>query len=182
MSQPVAGPRSFHAWIGLGANLGDGPAALRAAAQAIGSLPGTRLVAGSSLYRSAPVDASGPDYTNAVLLVLTSLGPRELLHALQRQELAQGRERPHHNAPRTLDLDIVWHGDLFTWSPELVLPHPRYRQRAFVLEPLAEVLKALMNNPEVVLESWPHVPDMAHRRALAQAQGIEKLPETLLLA
>jgi 2-amino-4-hydroxy-6-hydroxymethyldihydropteridine diphosphokinase len=182
MSEPIAGPRSFHAWIGLGANLGDGPAALREAAQAIGQLPGTRLVAGSSLYRSAPVEATGPDYTNAVLLVLTPLGPRELLHALQRQELAQGRERPHHHAPRTLDLDIIWHGELFTWSPELVLPHPRYRQRAFVLEPLAEVLKSLMNNPDVVLESWPHVPDMAHRRALVQAQGIEKLPETLLPA
>jgi 2-amino-4-hydroxy-6-hydroxymethyldihydropteridine diphosphokinase len=176
------GPRSFHAWIGLGANLGDGAAALREAAQAIGQLPGTRLVAGSSLYRSRPVEATGPDYTNAMLLVLTSLGPRELLHALQRQELRQGRERPHHNAPRTLDLDVIWHGELHIWSPELVLPHPRYRQRAFVLEPLAEVLKGLMNNPDVVLESWPHVPDMAHRRSLVLAQGIEKLPEALLVA
>uniref|UniRef100_UPI002DD626A8 2-amino-4-hydroxy-6- hydroxymethyldihydropteridine diphosphokinase n=1 Tax=Pseudorhodoferax sp. TaxID=1993553 RepID=UPI002DD626A8 len=92
------------AYIGLGANLGDAPAALRAAVQALAALPGTQVLQCSALYRSAPVDATGPDYHNAVAAVRTTLAPHDLLAALQAIEAAAGRERPYRNAPRTLDL------------------------------------------------------------------------------
>lgn len=127
------------AYIGLGANLGDAPAALRGAVQAIGALPGTEVLQCSALYRSAPVDAAGPDFFNAVVAVRTTLAPDELLAALQAIEAAAGRERPYRNAPRTLDLDILLCGDLHINTPVLTVPHPRMRERAFVLLPLAEI-------------------------------------------
>ena len=131
------------AWIGLGANLGDARAALRSAVQAMAALPGTRLLRVSSLYRSAPVDAGGPDYLNAVAELDTTLAPLALLHALQSIEQAAGRERPYRNAPRTLDLDLLLHGDERLDSPELTVPHPRMGERAFVLLPLAELAPQL---------------------------------------
>jgi len=127
------------AWIGLGANLGDARAALRSAVQAMAALPGTRLLRVSSLYRSAPVDAGGPDYLNAVAELDTTLAPLELLHALQRIEQAAGRERPYRNAPRTLDLDVLLYGSQSIATPTLTVPHPRLWERAFVLLPLAEL-------------------------------------------
>lgn len=128
------------AWIGLGANLGDARAALCGAVQSIAALPGTRVLRVSSLYGSAPVDAAGPDYLNAIAEIDTTLAPLELLDALQRIELGAGRERPYRNAPRTLDLDIVRFGDVALDTPRLTLPHPRWRERAFVLLPLSELL------------------------------------------
>ena len=132
------------AWIGLGANLGDARAALRAAVRALAALPGTRVLRVSSLYRSAPVDAGGPDYLNAVAELDTPLAPLALLHALQSIEQAAGRERPYRNAPRTLDLDLLLHGDERLDSPELTVPHPRMGERAFVLLPLAELAPGLV--------------------------------------
>lgn len=131
------------AYIGLGANLGDARAALQAALQALAALPGTRLRRQSSLYRSAPIESSGPDYLNAVAVLETELGPHELLHALQAIERDHGRERPYRNAPRTLDLDLLMHDSLTLDTPELTLPHPRAHQRAFVLRPLAELAPQL---------------------------------------
>ncbi|AVO40188.1 2-amino-4-hydroxy-6-hydroxymethyldihydropteridine diphosphokinase [Simplicispira suum] len=136
------------AWIGLGANLGDRTAALRTAFAALAALPGTRLRRVSSLYRSAPVDAGGPDYLNAVAEIATQLPPHDLLAALQAIEHAAGRERPYRNAPRTLDLDILLYGDLRLDTATLTLPHPRLHERAFVLLPLAELA------PERVLPQW----------------------------
>ncbi|RYY73001.1 MAG: 2-amino-4-hydroxy-6-hydroxymethyldihydropteridine diphosphokinase [Comamonadaceae bacterium] len=127
------------ACIGLGANLGDPLASLRQALAALGALPATRLVRSSRFYRSAPVDAGGPDFINAVALVETRLDPVELLAALQGVEQAAGRERPYRNAPRTLDLDLLLYGDARIDSPALTVPHPRMRERAFVLLPLADV-------------------------------------------
>ncbi|WP_370679266.1 2-amino-4-hydroxy-6-hydroxymethyldihydropteridine diphosphokinase [Comamonas sp. GB3 AK4-5] len=132
------------AFIGLGANLGDRGQSLAQAVQAIARLPGTQLAGLSSLYASAPVDASGPDFLNAVAAVQTTLAPLDLLHALQAIELQAGRERPYRNAPRTLDLDVLLHGDLQLNTPELTLPHPRLWERAFVLLPLAELAPALV--------------------------------------
>jgi len=132
------------AWIGLGANLGDARAALRVAVRALAALPGTRVLRVSSLYRSAPVDAGGPDYLNAVAELDTPLAPLALLHALQSIEQAAGRERPYRNAPRTLDLDLLLHGDERLDSPELTVPHPRMGERAFVLLPLAELAPGLV--------------------------------------
>ncbi|GAA3981202.1 2-amino-4-hydroxy-6-hydroxymethyldihydropteridine diphosphokinase [Comamonas faecalis] len=127
------------AWVGLGANLGDARAALAAAVRALAQLPGTRLQQVSSLYTSAPVDAAGPDYLNAVARLDTTLAPLALLHALQAIENAAGRERPYRNAPRTLDLDLLLYAGQRLDTPALQLPHPRMQERAFVLLPLAEI-------------------------------------------
>lgn len=128
------------AYIGLGANLGDARASLQAAAQALSVLPGCRLTAASRLYRSAPIDSSGPDYWNAVLALDTALSPEVLLQELQAIERTHGRERPYRNAPRTLDLDLLAHGAEQRQSAQLTLPHPRLHERAFVLLPLRELV------------------------------------------
>ncbi len=127
------------AYIGLGANLGDPAASLAAAMAAIASTPGVTLTARSALYASAPVDAGGPDYVNAVVQVHTVLTAPDLLARLQAIELQAGRERPYRNAPRTLDLDLLLYGDAHITSPRLEVPHPRMGERAFVLLPLAEI-------------------------------------------
>lgn len=133
MRAPVA------AYIGLGANLGDASGTVLQAVQAIAELDGVALTRQSSLYASAPIDSSGPDYVNAVVEVLTRLKPVELLVLLQDIELRAGRVRTYRNAPRTLDLDLLLHGDARIDTPALTLPHPRMWLRAFVLHPLAEI-------------------------------------------
>ena len=138
------------AWIGLGANLGDRGQALAQAVQAMARLPHTKVHAVSSLYSSAPVDATGPDYLNAVACLQTTLSPFELLKQLQSIELAAGRERPYRNAPRTLDLDILLFGDWTSNDPVLTVPHPRLFERAFALLPLAELAPEKVS--EVALE------------------------------
>lgn len=127
------------AFVAIGGNLGDARATVLRAMDDLASLPRTRVLVRSSLYRSAPVDATGPDFINAVVAVDTALAPHDLLGALQRLELDAGRERPYRNAPRTLDLDLLLHGDEVLDTPTLTLPHPRMAQRAFVLLPLAEI-------------------------------------------
>lgn len=133
------------AYIALGANLGDPVQALADACTAIAALPHTRITQRSSLYRSAPVEATGPDYVNAVIHISTQLPLYKLLEQLQNLEQLAGRDRSNgalHNAPRTLDLDILLYGDTTLNSPTLTVPHPRMRQRAFVLLPLAEIAPA----------------------------------------
>jgi 2-amino-4-hydroxy-6-hydroxymethyldihydropteridine diphosphokinase len=130
------------AYIGLGANLGDARAAVSAAIDAIAALPAVRLVRQSALYGSAPLDAGGDDYVNAVVAVQTTLAPHTLLAHLQAIENAAGRARPYRNAPRTLDLDLLLYGHQVLDDATLVLPHPRMGQRAFVLHPLAEIAPA----------------------------------------
>src|SRR5690606_1860938 len=94
----------------------------------------------SSLYRSAPVGVTGqPDYTNAVIAAETTLPAPELLTALLAIEQAAGRTRDYHQAPRTLDLDLLLYGETEIHQPGLEVPHPRMHQRAFVLLPLAEI-------------------------------------------
>lgn len=127
------------AYIGLGANLGDAEATLKHALQRLAALPQTQLQAHSSLYSSAPIDAGGDDYLNAVASLETALEPLALLHALQQIELACGRERPYRNAPRTLDLDLLLYGEQQIASAELSVPHPRMGERAFVLLPLLQL-------------------------------------------
>ncbi|RYF84245.1 MAG: 2-amino-4-hydroxy-6-hydroxymethyldihydropteridine diphosphokinase [Comamonadaceae bacterium] len=136
-------PGAVPAFVGLGANLGDAAGAIGRSLAALSALPQTRLVRQSPLYRSAPVDASGPDFINAVAELLTGLSPDALLAELQRLEQAEGRERPYRNAPRTLDLDLLIHGEIHAQvrldTPRLTLPHPRMSERAFVLRPLADI-------------------------------------------
>ena len=136
MSAPLV-----RAYIAFGANLGEPRAALTCAIEALAALPATCVVAHSSCYQTAPVGVEGdqPDYTNAVIAIDTALAPRPLLDALLAIEHAGGRTRDYHQAPRTMDLDLLLHGDAIVSEPGLILPHPRMHLRAFVLHPLAEI-------------------------------------------
>ena len=131
--------KAVSAFVGLGANLGDARATVEAALQALGALPGTRLAERSSLFRSAPVDAGGDDYVNAVARIETTLPAVDLLAALMGIERAHGRERTGYNAPRTLDLDLLLYGQMKIATDTLTVPHPRMTQRAFVLIPLLQI-------------------------------------------
>jgi 2-amino-4-hydroxy-6-hydroxymethyldihydropteridine diphosphokinase len=157
---------STRAFIGVGANLGDAPAALHAAAEALAALPDTTLQAASSIYRSAPIDSSGPDYLNTVIALDTQLSAQALLAELQRIELAHGRERPYRNAPRTLDLDLLTYGSQQIETPALTVPHPRMQHRAFVLLPLAEIA------PDLVIPGHGRLTDLI---ADVAGQRIDKL-------
>jgi 2-amino-4-hydroxy-6-hydroxymethyldihydropteridine diphosphokinase len=125
--------------IGLGANIGRPLEAIETAISAIDREPGVRVTACSALYRSAPVDARGPDFLNAVIRVETTLPPADLLAVMQRIEQAAGRERPYRNAPRSLDLDLLLVDEVVLETPTLTLPHPRMHLRAFVLRPLIDI-------------------------------------------
>lgn len=133
------------AFVALGANLGDAAQALRDALKALGGTRGIRLVRSSSLYRTAPIQSTGPDYVNAVAEVSTTLTAPALLDALQAIENGAGRKRPYRNAPRTLDLDVLLYGSARIDSPRLTVPHPRMRARAFVLVPLREIAPGLVS-------------------------------------
>ena len=132
------------AYVGIGANLGNAPAAVRQAIDDLSQVSGLQLRATSSLYRTAPLDSSGPDYINAVVQISTTRTAPALLSALQQLEHQAGRERPYFNAPRTLDLDLLLYGGGCINSANLTVPHPRMWQRAFVLLPLAEIAPALV--------------------------------------
>jgi len=141
------------AYIAIGANLGQAQRSVQQAMQALGQLPLTQLLKCSSLYRTAPMasdpsqptSAKGPDYINAAAAIATGLTAPDLLLHLQALELAAGRERPYPDAPRTLDLDILLYGSAQMDSAQLVIPHPRMAQRAFVLVPLAEIAPTLVH-------------------------------------
>ena len=127
------------AYIGLGGNLGDARHTLTQALSQLDAAEGVQVMAVSPFYRSAPVQAEGPDFINAVAQVRTSLPPLALLDVLQAIEQAHHRQRPYRNAPRTLDLDLLWHDAQEMTSTRLVLPHPRMHERAFVLAPLLDL-------------------------------------------
>ena len=127
------------ACVALGANLGEAVATLRQVLADIAALPHTQLLQASPFLSSAPLDADGPAYLNAVVRLETRLNAVELLQALQGLENTAGRTRDYHHAPRTLDLDLLFYGDAHMQSEYLSLPHPRWTQRAFVLLPLQAV-------------------------------------------
>lgn len=130
---------SVLAYLGLGANLGDASTTIRAAIDALAMSPGMTLLGVSSFYTSAPVDAPGPSYTNAVVSIETTLDAMALLASIQLIEQQHGRERSFRNAPRTLDLDVLWFNNETIDLPQLTVPHPRAHQRAFVLMPWADI-------------------------------------------
>lgn len=142
------------AWVGIGANLGDAAATVDAALLALAALPGCTLAGTSPRYRSAPVDAGGPDFINAVAALDTTLAPLALLAALQGIEHSFGRQRPYRNAPRTLDLDLLLHGHTVLHTRVLTLPHPRLHQRAFVLRPLLDLNPTLVAPGLGLLADW----------------------------
>jgi len=158
------------AFVGLGANL-DNP--LQQVTQAISELDAiehTRVLAASSLYRSAPVGyADQPDFINAVAKLQTGLSPRRLLDALHVIENRHGRRRSVRNAPRTLDLDLLLYGELVVREEDLILPHPRMHERAFVLLPLVEIA------PDACL---PGYASLAQLLAQVDRSGVNKLDVT----
>jgi len=133
---PSNGREPVSAVVALGANLGDAASSLRQALADIDALPYTELLQASPLLSSAPLDADGPAYVNAVARISTQLNAVDLLQALQGLENAAGRTRDYHHAPRTLDLDMLFYGDANMQSEWLTVPHPCWAQRAFVLLPL----------------------------------------------
>lgn len=129
---------SFRVAVALGSNLGDREQTLRAALTALGHL--LYDVRASTFYDTAPVGVTDqPRFLNAAATGLTTLAPRGLLDALLDVERQFGRVRSTPNAARTLDLDLILYGDLTIDEPGIVVPHPRFRDRPFVLEPLAEL-------------------------------------------
>lgn len=128
------------AYLGLGSNIGDRLAHLQAAVDGLAGTPGVELVAVSPVYETVPV--GGPaqdDYLNAVVALDTELTPRALLDVAQRLEAAEHRVRRERWGPRTLDVDVLIVGDEVVDEPDLVVPHPRLKDRAFVLVPLSDL-------------------------------------------
>jgi 2-amino-4-hydroxy-6-hydroxymethyldihydropteridine diphosphokinase len=143
-TRTLAGTRAA---IGLGGNLGDVPEAFRHAADRLDAAPGCRVLAASSLYQTAPLGpVAQPPYLNAALLLNVTLGPHELLGLLLAIERDRGRDRLREErwGPRTLDLDLLLYRDELIDTPDLKVPHPRLRERLFVLEPLAEIAPELI--------------------------------------
>ena len=167
LAAPDTGVLGDTAFVGVGANLGDAHRSVVEALAALGQLPGCTLRRASAVYRSAPVDAAGPDFFNAVAELHTTLSPPELLQSLQALESAYGRERPYQNAPRTLDLDLLLQADSVLDTPTLTLPHPRLQLRAFVLRPLLDLAPDLAAPGLGPLAAW--LPGVA-------GQELERLP------
>jgi 2-amino-4-hydroxy-6-hydroxymethyldihydropteridine diphosphokinase len=143
------------AFIGLGSNLADPLVQVRQALMELESIPGTRVTARSSSYRTSPAGfLEQPDFVNAVASVQTTLTPQALLAALLVIENRHGRRRAMRNAPRTLDLDLLLYGEEILDQDGLTLPHPRLHERAFVLAPLAEIA------PEVMVPGRGRVRDL----------------------
>jgi 2-amino-4-hydroxy-6-hydroxymethyldihydropteridine diphosphokinase len=133
-------------WIGLGSNVGDGRQQIASALKRLGALPGSKVLRRSSCYSSPPWGFTPQqDFTNAVALLHSDLGPMELLQCLQGIEAELGREPGGRRwGPRTIDLDLLLAGELIVQLPGLKLPHPRMHHRAFVLVPLAELAPDLL--------------------------------------
>ncbi|HEX5534932.1 MAG TPA: 2-amino-4-hydroxy-6-hydroxymethyldihydropteridine diphosphokinase [Actinomycetales bacterium] len=165
--------------VALGSNLGDRMASLQAAVDSLAAEPGLQVVAVSPVVETDPV--GGPeqdDYLNAVVVVRCSLSPRELLRACQRAEAQRGRERLVRWGPRTLDVDLVSFDGLVSSDrgpdPELVVPHPRASQRAFVLQPWSKL------DPAAVLAGPDGGPVSEFAERAPDAAGVRQRPDLRL--
>ena len=134
-------PASSHegvVYLGLGSNLGDRDANLRAALAALA--PDVRVIRLSSVYDTEPLHyVRQPRFHNMVSQATTALSPVELLHYLKKIEVSLGRVAGERYGPRVIDLDILFYDQLVVTEPDLIIPHPRLAERAFVLAPLAEI-------------------------------------------
>lgn len=154
--------------LSLGSNLGERLAQLQECRSAIRRLPGTVEVASSSVYETEPVGVadiySDMPYLNAVLIVSSLLPVSEMAQCLRSIEVGLGRRRTDdRNAPRTIDADIIYAGQMVIAEDRLVVPHHRWNERRFVVEPLAECrggmkLPGVARSVEQVLASLPNVP------------------------
>jgi 2-amino-4-hydroxy-6-hydroxymethyldihydropteridine diphosphokinase len=155
------------AYVGIGSNLGEPAEQVKSAFEELGRIRHTSLAARSSVYRSQPVGyADQPEFFNAVAALETTLEPLQLLRELQAIEAHHGRRRSFPDAPRTLDLDLLLHGQAVVQRPDLTVPHPRMHLREFVLKPLLEIA------PEV------EIPGIGAARARLDAcadQFVEKI-------
>jgi 2-amino-4-hydroxy-6-hydroxymethyldihydropteridine diphosphokinase len=159
--------RAPYAFIGIGSNLEDPVSKVQSALRDLDHLPATRVVAQSSLYRTAPVGMlEQPPFINAVAKLQTALDPKRLLAALFEIEQRHGRVRSTRNAPRTLDLDLLLFGDQVIDQAGLTVPHPRMHERAFVLAPLVEIA------PDVTL---PGRGSAAQLLAAAGSEGVSRI-------
>lgn len=128
------------AYLGIGSNLGDRLGFLQGAVDGLAATPGVVVVAVSGVYETDPVGGpEQPDFQNAVVAVDTDLSVRDLLGVAQRLEGEARRVRGERWGPRTLDVDVLFHGDLVVDEPDLVVPHPRWAERGFVCVPLADL-------------------------------------------
>ncbi|MBN2720523.1 MAG: 2-amino-4-hydroxy-6-hydroxymethyldihydropteridine diphosphokinase [Proteobacteria bacterium] len=128
------------AYIGLGSNVGDRIANIAEAARKIADLPGTRAIALSSLFETAPLSVRGGPFINAVMAIVTGMGPHRLLADLLETETAMGRKRQGPGPqPRNIDLDLLLYGELVIREKGLIIPHPGIFRRRFVLDPLSEI-------------------------------------------
>jgi 2-amino-4-hydroxy-6-hydroxymethyldihydropteridine diphosphokinase len=156
------------AYVALGIAQIGAEGSLRAVIRELSTLPGMRLLKSSSLYRTAPVGLKHqPDFINAVVALETELDSHALLLELFTIEQRFGRQRSIPNAPRTLDLDLLLHGDEVSADSTLILPHPRMHERAFVLAPLAEIA------PGLNIPSQGRVTDLLAQCADQQIQRME---------
>lgn len=172
-------------YIALGSNLGDRYSTLSAAVRRLRAEPGLRLIASSEVYETAPVNCppeSGA-YLNSVVAVETDRSPEDLLQLLHRIEHAFGRVRGEINAPRTLDLDLLLYGDRVINTPDLVIPHPRMHERAFVLAPLLEVAGSAGDDHVQQMASDHYSPILANTAELEQLPRMyfDKRPHPLTL-
>ncbi len=166
------------AYIGLGSNLGESENFLALALDDLRQEKTITTVKCSSFYRSSPVDSSGPDYVNAVAFIETTLSSMELLQLLQKIEFAHGRERPYRNAPRTLDLDVLLFNNEVSEDSVLTLPHPRMHLRAFVLEPLQELIQQRAQLPAQETATDPTIPwDLT--ACITEARGAGQIVERI---
>jgi 2-amino-4-hydroxy-6-hydroxymethyldihydropteridine diphosphokinase len=143
------------AFLGLGSNLGDRLANLQAAVDAIQAEPGLRVTASSRVWETKPVGGPPqPDYLNAVIRIETDLSARDLLDVARRVEARLGRVRKERWGARPIDVDVLLHDHEEVDEPDLVVPHPRMKKRAFVLLPLLEL------EPDPVLPDGTRLKDM----------------------
>lgn len=137
------------ALLGLGANLGEREDTLARAVESLNALPRTIVTRVSSVYETAPVGyADQPDFLNIVVELDTTLSPHALLGGCLGIEAALGRRRTFRNAPRVVDIDLLRYDDQTCNDTDLILPHPRMTERAFVLVPLAELF------PDHLVDGW----------------------------
>jgi len=163
-------------YIALGANLGEPILAFQNALRQVNAHSHCSVLGVSGVYRSKAFEAEGPDYLNAVAKVKTKLSAPELLELLQGIELSAGRVRAYHHQPRTLDLDVLFFGRARVESKNLQIPHPRWRERAFVLWPLQDVSEGLVSQQDL-----DAVKDQSIQKVgeLVWAQGDQSLPDIL---
>ncbi len=143
MSTPFSAPARYQVLLGLGANLGNRWSNLQQAISRMAQTGGIEILARSSVYESDPVGyLDQPRFLNLVLGIESTLPPEPLLQAALGIERELGRTRSFVNAPRTLDIDILFYHGMTNYRTEkLEIPHPRYAKRAFVVVPLREVLE-----------------------------------------